>query len=33
MLKRSFSTDKYVPDSGDVVFYSSPAEPAKAKAQ
>ncbi|KAF6256872.1 chloroplast glycerolipid omega-3-fatty acid desaturase [Scenedesmus sp. NREL 46B-D3] len=33
MLKRSFTSDKYVPDSGDVVFYSSPAEPAKQKAQ
>jgi hypothetical protein len=32
MLKRSFTTDKYVPDSGDVVFYSSPAE-TKQKAQ
>ncbi|WIA44358.1 hypothetical protein OEZ86_007140 [Tetradesmus obliquus] len=33
MLKRSFSTDKYVPDAGDVVFYSNPAEAAKQKAQ
>jgi hypothetical protein len=33
MLKRSFTTDKYVPDNGDVVFYSSPAEGVKEKAQ